>query len=84
MNVLNQEKFLNEMNSRWLNKNCQLCGKNNWNIERNMVTVNRIGDNGEIQLGGTIMPLVAMTCMNCGNVVFVNPLVCGAVDNLEE
>ena len=44
------------------------------------MTVLRLNENGGIQLGGQVMPLVAITCMNCGNTVFVNPLVIKSVD----
>lgn len=35
-----------------------MCGDNNWNIDQNMFSPLKLGENGEIQLGGLIMPLV--------------------------
>ena len=72
---LNEEKFLKELNSKWSNKNCPMCSHNNWQVEKSMVTTLRVSDNGGVALGGNIMPLIAVTCVNCGNVIFVNPLV---------
>ena len=77
---LNGEKFLQEINQKWNNKNCPMCSHNSWQVDRNTVTVLRLNENGGIQLGGQVMPLVAITCMNCGNTVFVNPLVIKTVD----
>jgi hypothetical protein len=77
---LNQDRFLQEINNKWANKNCPMCSKNNWNIDPNMVTALRLTENGGVSLGGNMIPLVAVTCLNCGNVVFVNPLVINAVD----
>ena len=84
MNSLNREKLLNEINAKWTNKKCPMCNRNNWNISKNMVAPMALSDKGDIELGGQIMPLVALTCMNCGNVLFVNPLVIGAVDTSNE
>ena len=81
---LNKEKFLNEINSKWINKNCPMCSYNQWNIDSNLVSVMKISENGGIALGGQIMPLVAVTCLNCGNVIFVNPLVNNCVDGNNE
>lgn len=80
MNKLNEQKLLKEINEKWINKNCTMCGHNSWNVDQNMVSPLKLGESGEIQLGGMVMPLVAVTCMNCGHVVFVNPLIVGAVD----
>lgn len=84
MASLIREKFLNEINAKWKNKNCPMCSHNNWNIDGNMVAPMRLSDKGGIELGGQIMPLVALTCMHCGNVLFVNPLVIGALDTSKE
>lgn len=81
MNKLNLEKLLNELNQKWANKNCSLCGHNNWNVDNAMVSPMTLGENGDIQLGSRIMPLIAVTCTNCGNVIFVNPLVVGALES---
>lgn len=84
MNSLNRDKFLNEINAKWTNKKCPMCSRNNWNVNKNMVAPMTLSDKGDIELGGQIMPLVTLTCMNCGNVLFVNPLVIGAVDTSTE
>ena len=79
-----RDKFLKELNAKWENKNCPMCNHNNWNVDGNMVAHMRLSDQGGIELGGQVMPLVALTCMNCGNVLFVNPLVLGALDTSKE
>lgn len=77
---LNEQKLLNTINEKWTNKNCPMCSCNHWQIEKDMVTAVRINQSGGIQLGGNVMPLVAITCINCGNVLFVNPLVVQCLD----
>lgn len=55
--------------------------KNNWNIDETIVTPLGIDGDKNVHLGGQFMPIVAVTCNNCGNVVFINPL---AIDAIEE
>ncbi len=81
---LNREKFFEEINAKWINKNCPMCGKNHWNIDTSVVTPLKVNENSGISIGGSIFPIVPITCSNCGNVVFVNPLVIGALDHDEE
>lgn len=81
---LNENKFLGELNRLWKNKNCPMCSHNNWNVDKNLVTALKVSENGGIELGGNVMPLVAVTCLNCGNVIFVNPLVTQCVHEKEK
>lgn len=78
---VNQERLVNTINEKWISKNCPMCGKNNWNIGTDMVTMINIGEDRSIQLGGRITPVVAITCSECGNTVFVNPLAIGCTDD---
>ena len=81
---LNKTKLLNTINEKWLTKQCPMCGENNWTIDEDIVTAIRVDENRDIQLGGKFSPLVAVTCLNCGHVVFVNPLVIGSVEDTEK
>lgn len=72
---LNREKFIKTINQKWITKNCPLCGRNNWNIGEEMQTMIRVGEDKSIQLGGRITPVILMTCNECGNTLFINPLV---------
>lgn len=81
---LNREKFVEQINAKWKTKICPMCHKNNWNMGKKLVSPMNLSEGGDIELGGSVMPLVAMTCMNCGNVLFVNPLVIDAVNKADE
>lgn len=84
MYKLNQEKLLSELNRKWVNKSCCMCGQSKWNIDAQMVTPMKFNENGGIQLGGNLIPLVPVTCTYCGNVLFVNPMVLDAVDVIND
>lgn len=80
---LNHDKLLKSMNEKWVTKQCPMCGKNNWNIDTTIQGLNRLDANGSLCLGGATMPVVAVTCMNCGNTIFINPLVIECIDDGE-
>ena len=81
---LNRDKLIQAINMNWKNKNCPMCSENNWNVDTRMVSPVRLSDKGGIELGGQIMPLVAITCMTCGNTLFVNPLVVDSLENTSD
>lgn len=78
---VNRKKLIDHINARWANKACPMCGRNNWNIDAEMMTMLGVGEDKSINLGGKIMPMVPIICNECGNVVLVNPLVINCVDD---
>lgn len=77
---VNQEKLINTINQKWLSKNCPMCGKNNWNIGTDMITMLGVSEDTSIQIGGRITPVVPVTCNECGNTIYINPLAINCVD----
>ncbi len=75
-----EDVLIKNLNEKWSNKNCPMCGNNNWTVGKNLVTAVRISETGGIELGGSVMPLIAVTCNHCGNVIFINPLVIQAME----
>lgn len=75
---LDQKAFEKHINEKWTNKVCPMCGGNNWTYDATMATPLTIGPGKTINLGGKILPLVPVTCSNCGNTIFVNALVAKA------
>ena len=80
---LNQEIFLNKINTLWKNKMCPICGNTHWGIEEGIVTPVNVDENKAINLGGKFAPLVSITCDKCGYTMFINAFKLGALD-LEE
>lgn len=78
---LNQEKLIKHINSKWGTKLCPYCGQNDWNVGESIVSTVTVGNNREMQIGGRFQPLVTITCNHCGNTIFVNGLIAGAIDS---
>lgn len=58
---------------------CPICGKNSFVLDSNLLSPININD-GNINIGTSLMPLVAITCTNCGHVMFFNAKALGCLD----
>lgn len=77
---LNSEDFINKLNERWNTKICPMCGQNNWNISNKILEIREYSDGGLVIGNVPIYPVVSVTCQNCGNTIFVNPIVLSSVE----
>src|SRR5437764_878822 len=57
---------------------CSVCGAGQWQIEDTMFELREFAGGG-IAAEGSIKPVVAATCNNCGHIVFMSPLTTGIV-----
>ena len=80
MAKFDEQKFIDEINAKWINKTCPMCNENHWHINDHLVAPVYLSDSGNFQLSGDVMPMVSVTCLHCGNVLFVNPLVNNTLD----
>ena len=80
----NAKKFLSELNSKWTqSKRCPICSNNNWTISPDPNQLMRFSG-GNLIVGGAIIPVVVVTCTNCGYTLLFNPLVLGALETPEK
>lgn len=69
----NEDKTLSFLNEKWINKACPYCGHNEWSLGSRMYTPVELCDDYAMRLQVThVLPLTVVTCLNCGNTVFVN------------
>lgn len=78
---LNKEKFEQHINTKWNNKICPMCHSNQWTYDETILTPVSVDEKKGMVLGGKFFPLIAVTCVECGNTIFVNGLVAGAIDD---
>lgn len=57
---------------------CPLCGNNKWDINEHIFQIIEY-DPECIRVAGITYPIVPITCLNCGNVYFINALVAGFI-----
>ena len=78
---LDKHKFEKHINEKWSNKICPMCHGNSWSYDEAIFTPITVGDNKDMQIGGKFLPLIAVTCLTCGNTLFVNGLVAAAIND---
>lgn len=80
-----KEKFI-----RWLTQKtngrtiaCSICNTAKWNIGDDLV-IPPVFKNQGTQLGGVGYPQVMLICHNCGHTVFMNAVIAGLTESIEE
>lgn len=63
-----KEKVLSWLNEKATNKNCSMCGQNNWTIGPDFVHL-PVHTPGQMVLGGSTYPMVFIVCNNCSHTV---------------
>jgi len=71
------ERILEFLKSHWrAPKTCWVCGQNVWSIDPNVAELRFFSLQGFV-VGGPVVPLVVVTCTNCGNIVLFNAMAVG-------
>lgn len=63
---------------------CQICGKRQWAFSGEFVAMPASNNPLHIHIGGPVLPLMPIVCTNCGNTSFINLLVLGFKDSLND
>lgn len=74
-----REKIDSFIKNKWaLPPTCPICHKNSWNISPEVFEL-RSFQGGSMVIGGKsgIMPLIPVTCNECGNTILFNALIAG-------
>lgn len=58
---------------------CPLCGNNHWTFNDTLFQLMEF-DTKEVILGGSVFPVIPLTCDNCGNTYFINVISAGLID----
>lgn len=69
------------VNDKWTNPICPMCGSRSWNVTDKIFELREFND-GNIVLGGpnsALLPVIPVTCENCGNTIFINALASGLI-----
>jgi RNase P subunit RPR2 len=74
-------KLVMHLKDKWKGRPCQMCGIGNWNVSDSIFELREYNNGDLIVGGGPIMPVVPVTCDNCGNTVFVNAIRAGLIES---
>jgi len=73
------ENRLNEYLKRFETTVCPLCKHNIWTVSSTVFQAIEFGE--KYSLGDTTYPMIALTCVNCGNTFFINTMVSGLMED---
>lgn len=73
------EAVIKFLESKWKGSTCPLCKTGNWLIQNHVYELRRFFF-GNLNLNeGPIVPVVTVSCNNCGNTILVNAITAGAI-----
>lgn len=73
---IDSDKLIKHLTGKWQGRNCPMCNQGNWNVSDKIFEL-REYNGGSMVIGGNspIVPIIPVTCDNCGNVLMVNAIV---------
>lgn len=80
MNDNDVKKTIQWLTEKWGDRPCPMCGAISWQVESHAYQMMEFSD-GNLVVGGPVMPLIPVICRHCGNTILVNAILCGVVKN---
>jgi hypothetical protein len=78
MSSLDTEKFIAFIGQKWDGRSCPMCGSGPWSVQDKVFQLTEFSD-GNMVIGGPVIPVVPVTCNNCGYTVVVSAILAGAI-----
>ncbi|MBA0014167.1 MAG: hypothetical protein H0Z53_00880 [Nitrosospira sp.] len=78
MAIFDTKKVIDFLSEKWGNRDCQMCGKGPWEVQDKAFQLMEFHQ-GNLVVGGPLIPVIPVTCTNCGNTVLVNAIISGAI-----
>lgn len=72
------EKYIQQLHAT----ECPLCGDNHWSFSDKVFQLMEF-NYGELNLSGSVFPLVLLTCNKCGNTYTINAISAKLIDKPE-
>ncbi|EOB4260431.1 hypothetical protein ACGLQQ_004457, partial [Vibrio vulnificus] len=79
MSNYNQEKLLKHIQEKWRDNGCPMCGVTAWAISDTAFEMREF-HGGNLNMSGSIHPVIPVNCTNCGYTMLINALYAGAID----
>jgi len=66
------------LQEKWEGKPCPMCGVGNWNVNNSTFQLTEFNQ-GNMIIGGPVVPVIPVVCNNCGNTILVNAITAGVI-----
>ena len=71
-------KAIAHLQTKWGARACPMCGQGPWKVQDSTFQLTEYNEPGMV-IGGPVIPVVPVTCSNCGNTVLVNAILAEVV-----
>ena len=83
MSNSDSEKVIKHLQEKWKGAKCPMCGEGSWGVQDSVFQLTEFSQ-GNVILGGPVIPVIPVSCNNCGNTILVNAIQIGVVKQSEE
>ncbi len=81
MEIKDRNKFLEFLKEKWQGRPCPMCQVGNWSVQEKIFELREFHGGGlQLVAGSPILPIIPITCDNCGNTILVNAIVSRVVE----
>jgi predicted RNA-binding Zn-ribbon protein involved in translation (DUF1610 family) len=70
-------RLIKHLEEKWTSQKCPMCGKSAWNVPSEIYELRELNGGGLVVGPIPLVPVIPITCANCGNTVLVNAIVAG-------
>jgi hypothetical protein len=79
MDKKTSKELINFLNAKWQGRPCPMCNERKWSVQDKFFELREFRG-GSLVLGGTpIIPIIPVTCENCGHIILINAIKTGFV-----
>ncbi len=84
MDKKDSKKLIKFLNDKWQSRPCPMCHEGKWSVQDKIFELREF-HGGSLVLGGTpIIPIIPITCGNCGHTILINALMTGIMEPEKE
>ena len=69
-------KVVEHLRTRWHGTPCPMCTVGKWQVQESVYQLSEFKD-GALVVGGPGIPVIPVTCGNCGNTILINAIAAG-------
>jgi hypothetical protein len=83
MSSFDSEKLITHLKEKWDGRRCPMCKSGNWSVQDKVFELREYHGGSMVIGGSALVPVVPVTCDNCGNTILINGIIAGLVKREE-
>jgi hypothetical protein len=77
----NIKTLISSLDDKWRGRTCPMCGIGKWSVQGSVFELREFHGGGLFVGSGPIIPVVPITCVNCGNTILINAISSGIIQS---